>query len=75
MSLAVLRLVDKPTQNARKKALHASTQKQDEIAFIVNDTLVDKIGKESVLTVFCDGRYDESKFHFYIVLESGLALI
>ncbi|OIS91948.1 hypothetical protein [Brucella cytisi] len=70
MSAATLQLAAQPIRNSGKKKLHASIQKQDEIAFIVNDTLVDTIGKENVLTVFCVGRYDESKFHFNIVLES-----
>jgi len=70
MSAATLQLAAQLSRNSGKKKLHASIQKQDEIAFIVNDTLVDKIGKETVLTVFCDGRYDKSKFHFNVVLES-----
>lgn len=70
MSVATLYLAAQLSRNSNRKKLHASIQKQDEIAFIVNDTLVDKIGKEKVLTVFCDGRYDESKFHFNVVLES-----
>lgn len=70
MSVATLRLAAQLRRNSAKKKLHASIQKQEEVAFIINDTLVDTIGREIVLTVFCDGRYDESKFHFDIVLES-----
>ncbi|NKC50445.1 hypothetical protein HED63_05235 [Ochrobactrum cytisi] len=62
MSVATLR----PAAHLGRNSIH----KRDEWAFIINETLVDTIGKEKVLAVFCDWRYDESKFHFNIVLES-----
>lgn len=72
MCATTLRLAAQLSRNSGKKKLHAAIQKQDELAFIINETLVDTIGKEKILTVFCSGCYDESKFRFNIVLESSV---
>ncbi len=55
-----------------KARFQNAVQNRAPVAFIVDDTLVDKIGQETVLTLFCDGRYDESEFQIDIVLESPI---
>lgn len=63
---------DAQSEMSAKARFRNAVHSRVPIAFVVDDTLVDKIGRETVLTVFCDGRYDDSKFHFDIVLESPL---
>jgi len=53
-------------------ALNYAFETKAQMPFVIDETLLDTIDREEVLTVFCDGLYDESKFRFDIILQSRI---